>query len=371
MGISVSKSALTKGFLAFILLSLGIMVGLIVWTTDSNTWSNLAKFHWQIVPLIIILAIVRWYFDGMAFVTMAKHGSVSNISLNRAAIIRLEGTLVASVVPVLVGTFSMHAYLLHKEKMKLSEAMAITILRAILPVLIFLLNIPILMLMKSNPMGDQFFGKLLQAISLPVVVIIVFFVITLFYPHKIKNMASSLVRWWGRIRFIHVEKIIKLEERVFHEIDQFSKIFWIYLRRRKFMLLKASLWIMAAFVADYFIAIAILWGFGYRPDILPALGMQFLMRPIIYFAFTPGGAGIWEFTYVGFFSLFMPKSLYGISVLLWRLFVSHIPAIVGGIFLIKEFNRDKGLKDMILQKGKLPEEDIDIIDEVKENEVYD
>jgi len=371
MGISVTKSTLAKGFLAFILLSLAIMVGILIWTTDGDTWTNLANFQWAYLPLILFLAVIRWYFDGMAFVTMAKHGSVSNVGLNRAANIRLQGTLVASVVPVLVGTFSMHAYLLHKEKMKLSEAMAITILRAILPVLIFLLNIPILILMKGQLMGDQFFVKFIEVISLPVVVIIVFMVITLFYPHKIKNAASSIVRWWGRIRFIHVEKIFAVEERVFHEIDQFSKIFWIYLRKRKNMMLRAALWIMAAFTADYFIAIAILWGFGYQPEVIPALGMQYLMRPIIYFAFTPGGAGVWEFTYVGFFSMYMPKSLYGISVLLWRLFVSHLPSILGGIFLLKEFNKDQGLKDMILQKGQLPDEDRDVLDEVIEDEVSD
>lgn len=372
MALSVSKSTLTKGLLLFIFLSLAVMVGLIIWTTDGETWAKLANFRWPLIPFVLVLAVVRWYFDGMAFVTMAKHGSVSSVGLNRAAVIRLEGTLVASVVPVLVGTFSMHAYLLHKEKMKLSEAMAITILRAILPVLIFLLNIPVFFMVKSSLGGEQhIFTRFIEVISLPIAAIIVFMVITLFYPQKIKNTASSVVRWWGRIRYFHVEKVMALEERLFHEIDQFSKIFWIYLRRRKHMMFKAAGWILAAFVADYFIAIGILWGFGYQPDVVQAVAVQFLMRPIIYFAFTPGGAGVWEFTYVGFFSMFMPKSLFGISVLLWRILVSHLPAIVGGFFLLKEFNRDSSLKDMILEKGVLPEEDLASVGEVQEADLSD
>jgi uncharacterized protein (TIRG00374 family) len=185
----------------------------------------------------------------------------------------------------------------------------------------------------------------------------VFFIITLFYPHKIKNTASSLVRWWGRIKFLHVERIIALEERLFHEIDQFSKIFWTYLKKRKFMIVRATGWILAAFIADYFIAIAILWGFGFHPSLLRALAVQFLIRPIIYLAPTPGGAGIWEFTYLGFFSLFMPQYLIGVSVLIWRMLVTYLPSAVGAIFLTRDFHHDSRLRQILLEKGALPEED--------------
>ena len=359
MSLKIKKSILTKGFLIFIVLSVAVMVGILVWTTDQETWVQLTEFQWIYIPILIGLGVVRWLLDGMAFVTMSKHDSRSPIRVGRAAVIRLEGSLVAAVVPVLVGTFSMHAYLLHKEKMKLSESMAITVLRAILPVFLFLLNIPILFFIKTDPAGGKFFTQFIKVISLPLAVIVVFFVITLFYPHKIKNVASAIVRWWGRIKFIHIERIVEVEERLFHEIDQFSKIFWTYLRERKFVLVRATGWILSAFLADYFIAIAILWGFGFDPSLARALAVQFLMRPIIFLAPTPGGAGIWEFTYLGFYSLFMPQYLIGVSVLIWRLLVTYIPSVVGMFFLTREFRRDKNLRKFLLEDGVLPEEEMD------------
>ena len=323
----------------------------------------MSQFRWEVfVPVLLIMAVVRWLLDGMAFVTMAKHGSRSSVSLGRATVIRLEGSLVAAVVPVLLGTFSMHAYLLHREKMNVSESVAITVLRAIVPIFIFLFNIPILMFMKADPATGNFFARFIEVISLPVVVIIVFFIITLFYPHKIKELASSLIRWWGRIKFLHIERIIAMEERFFHEIDQFSKILWLYLKKKKQMLFKTGGWILSAFIADYFIAIAILWGFGINPPLVRALAIQFLMRPIIFLAPTPGGAGIWEFTYLGFYSLFMPQRLIGVSVLIWRVLVTYIPSIVGTVFLTKEFHRDAQLKKMLLEKGELPEEDFHVLE---------
>jgi len=361
MALGFKKSILVKGFALFIVLSVVVMVGILIWTTDQTTWFLLKEFQWIFVPVLLGLGIVRWFLDGMAFVTMAKHGSRSSIRLGRAVVIRLEGSLVASVVPVLVGTFSMHAYLLHKEKMGLSESMAMTVLRAILPVFLFLFNIPILLLMRKDAAGGKFFTRFIEIISLPLVVIVVFFIFTLFFPDKIKAMASSLVRWWGRVKFIHIEKVVALEERLFHEIDQFSKIFWTYLKKRKLMLLKAAGWILSAFLADYFIALAILWGFGFQPSLVRGLMVQFLIQPIIFFAPTPGGAGIWEFTYLGFYSLFMPQHLIGVAVLVWRLLLTYFPTVIGAFFLTREFRRDRKLKKIILEKGVFPAEENDAV----------
>ena len=348
----------------FVILSVGVMVGIFLWTTDQETWSELRKFRWIFVPVVLGFGTIRWFVDGMAFVVMAKHGSLSSVSVGRATAIRLEGHTLASVVPFLVGTFSMHAYLLHKEKMRLSESVAISALRAILPVFIFLINIPILFLMKGDPMGENFFGQFIKVVSLPFAAIIVFFIVTLFYPHQIKKVASSLVRWWGRIKILHVERIVALEERVFHEIDQFSKIFWTYLKRKKHMLIHASVWIFFSILFDYFMAVAICWGFGYHPSLIKAVGVQFLMRPLIFLAPTPGGVGIWEFTYLGFFSLFMPQRLIGVAVFIWRFMMTYFPSIVGVFLLMKEFRGDESLRRMVLEKGKLPEQALEGADDL-------
>ena len=364
MEFAVKKSTLTKGFVLFVVLTVAVLVGILLWTTDRETWSQLAQFRWSFIPLLLAFTLIRWLTDGMVFVSLAKHNSHSSISIGRSIAIRLEGTLIAIVVPILVGTVSMHAYLLHKAKMSISESLAITVLRAILPVFIFLLNIPILLWMRNDPNSSQFFAQFIKLVSLPLVIIIVFFILTLFFPHQIKRAASSLVRWWGRIKFIHVERILAIEERLFHEIDQLSKIFWNYLKKRKRILLAAAGWLLASFIAEYFIAIGILWGFGLQPSVIRGLAVQCLMRPIIYLSPTPGGVGIWEFTYLGFFSLFMSKHLIGVAVLIWRLLITYIPCIVAAFFLISDFRRDENLRRLLLEKGELPEEGLDrFIDE--------
>ena len=254
---------------------------------------------------------------------------------------------------------SLHAYLLHREKLNLSESMAITVMRSVLPFFIFLLNIPILIFLRHDPASGKFFAQLIKAISLPIVLIIVFFIYTLFYPDKIKRLASRMMRWWGRIKFIHSDRIQAWEKRVNHEIDQFSQTFWHYLHERKSMLITATGWILLAFMADYFMALAIIAGFGFQPDILKGICFQFLIRPIIFLAPTPGGTGVWDFTYMGFFSLTLPKYLIGVAVLIWRMVLTYLPSIAGGIFLIRDFRHDARLKAAMVKKGKLEDEELE------------
>ncbi len=343
------KSVLSKGVVIFIILSLSVTIGILIWTTDRNTWTHFSQFHWQYILLILALGCVRWLFDARSFVTMAKHGSRSKLSLKRATEIRLEGTTGAVVGPVLLGPMSLHAYLLRREKLTLSESMAITVLRSILPFFIYLLNIPIMIYMRSDAIGGKFFHQLLKAISIPVVFIIVFFIFTLFFPEKIKKAASRLVKWWGKIKFMHHDRIFAFEQKISYEIDQFSEIFWHYLRRKKWMLVKATFWIFCALVTDFLMALAIIRGFGFKPPIFKGLAIQLMMNPILFLAPTPGGTGVWDFTYMGFFSLFMPHNLLGFAVLIWRMVLTYFPAIAGGIILIREFGRDKELRKVVFE----------------------
>jgi uncharacterized protein (TIRG00374 family) len=365
MGLMDKKSILIKGIAVFIGLSILIMVGILFWTTEEETWRNLRDFKIVFVPLLLALGFVRWLIDGMAFVTMAKHGSGIRLHPCRAAVIRLEGNLIADVIPLFVGIFSMHAYMLHKEKMSLSESIAISASRAMIPIFLFLFNIPILFFMKADPNRGKLFGKLIEVVSVPMVIAVLFIVIALFFPDRIKELASKFVRWWGRVKFVHIERILSLEKRLFHEIDQFSRILRMYIREKNHMFFRATGWILLTFLADSMFALLIMWGFGYHPPLIRVIAYQFLIWPIWYLSPLPGQTGVFEFSYLGFFSLFMSSSVIGLAVLMERLMFTYLPMIVGFYFLTREFRRDKRFKDLVLEKGILKSENIEDVRKMK------
>jgi uncharacterized protein (TIRG00374 family) len=354
MGSLDKASFLKKGLIVFTAVMATAMAGILIWTTKRETWTRFSELRPIFIPLLLGLSILRWFLDGMTLRCVTGKGSHAAFGIGRAAVIRLEGNAVANVFPVFFGIFSTHTYLMHKEKIPWSESAAAAVLRSAMPVLLFLGNIPLLALRRSEPGHGAFFGRFIEAISLPVAAVVVCTVAALFYPNRIKKLVWTLVRLVARIRLFHADRLLVMEERLFHGIDRFSQVVWRYFREKKSRMLIMGLWLGAAFCVDGFIALSILWALGASPPVLQALAVQFLIWPIAYMMPVPGGAGVLDFSYLGFFSLYIPQALSGAAVLLWRMLSTYLPVGAGFYFLVREFRRDSRLREWLQGKKKAP-----------------
>lgn len=354
MGSQVKASILKKGLVVFIVVSFGAMAGILIWTTKKETWIRVADFRPVFIPVLLGLSTLRWFLDGMTLKCMADRISHATLGVRRATVIRLEGNMMGNVLPIFLGVFSTHSYLLHKEKMSWSESSAVAVMRAVMPILVFLGVIPVLFLLRSDPGNGKFFERFIEVISLPVLVIVAAGAGTLFYPHQIKKAVSRLLKWGGRIKPLHSKRFLAVEERLFHEIDQFSLILWSYLREKKRLLLSMAFWVLVTFLADACVALSIVWGFGLTVSVWRALAVLFLIWPISYLVPLPGGAGVLEFSFLGFFSMYMPHELTGVAVLLWRLLLTYLPAAAGSYYLIREVEADPKLNRLLQGKDKVP-----------------
>ncbi|MBN2416237.1 flippase-like domain-containing protein [bacterium] len=336
-----------RSLLISLLLAAAAMAGVLIWSAAGDTPAGAVTFRLICVPVLLFLGASRWFLDGMAFVVMAEGIAARPLRPARAAVIRLITSMVASVIPVLVGSLSVHAYLLHKEKISFSESAAMSVLRSIIPVFLFLLNIPLLLLIRSDLVNRELYLSALDVVTISLVAVVVFIVIALFYPRVMERAMLALIRLWRRLRLPGSARLLALEENLALEMERLSEIFWKYFRERKMTLLKAGGWILAAWIMDFTAAIVIIAGFGGGVDVVLALIMQFLIRPVIYIAFTPAGAGVWEFTYGALFLLFLPKPLVGVAVLVWRMVLSYLPMAAGGVLLAREIARDDRLRSLL------------------------
>ena len=346
------SSVLKKGLVVFFVISILAVACILIWTTKKDTWVQVSHFRLIFLPLILGLSVLRWYLDGMTLRCMADPQSPSTLDIGRATVIRLEGNMVANVLPVFLGILSTHAYLLHKEKMSWSESTAVSMMRAVLPVFLFLGTLPVLSFMRLDIHSGKFFQKFIQVVSFPVLAIVVVAAITFFFLREIKTAVSVLFRWSRKVKIIRADKMLVVAEKLFEGINRFSHVFWSYLRGKKRLLFRMGFWILATFVADSFVALAILWGLGYTAPFWNALAILFLLWPVAYLAPVPGGAGVLEVSYLGFFSLFMPKDMTGMAVLLWRLFLTYLPAAAGIYYLVLEFKNDPKLGRLLQHRVK-------------------
>ena len=79
----------------------------------------------------------------------------------------------------------------------------------------------------------------------------------------------------------------------------------------------------------YCIAPALMWAFTMQIPIVTILDRMILLNLILYFAPTPGGAGVAEGLFVVLFSPFLPFGTVGIVAVAWRVLAEYLPFFIG------------------------------------------
>ena len=344
-----------KWFFGYIFLSLGAIVTILVLTVGKKGWSDFFNLRiWYVIP-IMIAATARWMFEGLGMKVLINSGSKLRINLWQAMKMRLECTFASIAVPIIVGTSMFQVYLLTKKKLSVGESVSITAIRDVLPLLILFLSIPVFLLLGFRG-GERFLMIFARVAALPIFIILLFFVLIFFQPDRIKKFFSGVLNFFERRHRLKAEKIHQLRETIHQNVDILSDSLKLYFMERKKSLFIAALCFLGMFLTEFSVAYFIIKGLGLHPAWMHSYSIQFFLKSILCLAPSPGGSGFNEFTYMGFFSIFLPNHLVGGSVLLWRFFNAYLPVIVGGVLLTKELRVKKSvmstLQEEILQKNR-------------------
>ena len=85
-------------------------------------------------------------------------------------------------------------------------------------------------------------------------------------------------------------------------------------------------------------------GIGAQLDWLQVMGRMIFLNLLLYFAPTPGGAGVAEGLFISSFKAFLPLGTVGVAAVAWRIFAEYLPACIGGYFTLKVFG-SKGIQN--------------------------
>ena len=78
-------------------------------------------------------------------------------------------------------------------------------------------------------------------------------------------------------------------------------------------------------------------GIGAEFDWLQVMGRMIFLNLLLYFAPTPGGAGVAEGLFITGFKSILPLGTVGVAAVAWRIFAEYLPACIGGYFTVKVF----------------------------------
>jgi len=124
--------------------------------------------------------------------------------------------------------------------------------------------------------------------------------------------------------------------RTDEEIDNFNEAVIKFVKSAKGGLLWGLLFTLLYWISEILIASLILLGLGQPPLILESFVIQLVLAILMMIPLTPGASGIAEVGATSMYALFIPSSIVGIFVVIWRtvLFYFNIALGILSSFLI-------------------------------------
>ena len=308
--------------------SLLVLVIILFLTINENTVQYLQQVNPFFLLLAFLIHILSMCFWALRVQKMS--GSLGyRIGFFYGLNLVFANLLAAAITPSQAGGEPVRIHELYRAKVPLGDATAIVIVERVLDgiVLAFLAAFAMIVL------ADQW--KSVGAISQAMVFITWIFVIgclLLFYlaikrPDVVKKVVHRIARFFTRTwEIARVEVFVVRADK---EIDNFNGAVITFVKSAKGGLLWGLLFSLLYWISEILIASLILLGLGQPPLILESFVIQLILAILMMLPLTPGSSGIAEVGAISLYALFIPASIVGIFVVIWRIILFYFNIALG------------------------------------------
>jgi hypothetical protein len=129
------------------------------------------------------------------------------------------------------------------------------------------------------------------------------------------------------------------------EIDNFNEAVIKFVKSAKGGLLWGLLFTLLYWISEILIASLILLGLGQQPLILESFVIQLVLAILMMLPLTPGSSGIAEVGATSLYALFIPASIVGIFVVIWRMVLFYFNIALGILSSILIVRREAKSKE--------------------------
>ena len=308
--------------------SLLVLVIILFLTINENT----VQYLQQVNPFFLLLAFLT-HILSMCFWALRVQKMSGSLGYRIGFFYGLNlvfaNLLAAAITPSQAGGEPVRIHELYRAKVPLGDATAIVIVERVLDgiVLAFLAAFAMIVL------ADQW--KSVGAISQVMVFITWIFVIgclLLFYlaikrPDVVKKVVHRIARFFTRTwEIARVEVFVVRADK---EIDNFNGAVIKFVKSAKGGLLWGLLFSLLYWISEIIIASLILLGLGQPPLILESFVIQLILAILMMLPLTPGSSGIAEVGAISLYALFIPASIVGIFVVIWRIILFYFNIALG------------------------------------------
>jgi hypothetical protein len=308
--------------------SLAVLIIILYLTINENTIGYLKKIN----PIFLILAFLTHILTMCFWAMRVKKMSFSlgyRIPFLYSLNLVFANLLAAAITPAQAGGEPVRVHELYRANVPIGDATAIVIMERVLDGIALAGLAAFAMLILT----DQW--KMLGAISELMVFITWIFIagcLFLFYfsvrrPDLIKRVVHRIIRAMTK-KWDHdymEEFLVKADK----EIDNFHEATGKFVRTGKTGLLWGMLFTLLYWFSEIVTASLILIGLGQPPLFLESFVIQLILAILMMLPLTPGSSGIAEVGATSMYALFIPASIVGIFVVIWRIVLYYFNIALG------------------------------------------
>jgi hypothetical protein len=308
--------------------SLLVLVVILFFTINENTLTYLQKINPWFLLLAFLTHVLTMCF--WAWRVQKMTGSLGYcIGFLYSLNLVFANLLAAAVTPAQAGGEPVRIHELYKADVPLGDATAIVIMERVLDGIILAALAAFAMIVLT----DQ--GKSLGAVSEGMVYVTWIFVagcsflcyLAVRRPETVKRVVNRctlvLTKTWENKR---VEKLLIRADK---EIDNFQGATIRFVHTAKGGLIWGLFFTLLYWVSEIVTASLILVGLGQPPLILESFVIQLILAILMMMPLTPGSSGIAEVGATSMYALFIPASIVGIFVVIWRLVLYYFNIALG------------------------------------------
>jgi len=308
--------------------SLLVLIVILYLTINENT----VRYLKEINPVFLLLAFLTHVLTMCFWAMRVKKMSGSlgyPIGFTYSLNLVFANLLAAAITPAQAGGEPVRVHELYRANVPIGDATAVVIMERVLDGIALATLAAFAMIVLT----DQW--KSLGAISELMVYITWIFVVGclfLFYlavkrPDVVKRVVNRGARFFTRTwESARVEKFVR---RADVEIDNFNTAVIKFVRSAKGGLMWGMLFTLLYWVSEIVTASLILLGLGQPPLILESFVIQLILAILMMLPLTPGSSGIAEVGATSMYALFIPASIVGIFVVIWRIVLYYFNIALG------------------------------------------
>lgn len=306
----------------FVKMSTGAVLRTIDWTWHSTAW--------------IFLALVATAFRDLGYIFRIRILSDGHLNWRQAFNVTFLWEFASALTPSVVGGSGIAMFIIGREGIELGRATAIVLVTALMDELFYVIMVPLLFLavgmqdLFPAQLDNAFWGMPIKTIFMVGYLFILVLVLAIFYGVFFRPRAFKfallrvfklpfLRRW--RPEVIQVGDDIVTTSR---ELRGKPKRFWV-----KAFAATCFSWANRFLVINLIVA-----AFFPVSDHLLLYARQLIMWVILLISPTPGGSGVAEIAFSGFFSDILPAVGYiGAVAVVWRLLSYYLYLFMGTVIL--------------------------------------